>query len=54
MKTQSLYQVREYVGAQYSRQLGRKLRSRTDALRLVKRLKKQRREVFVAPIKVAA
>lgn len=53
-KLTSLYQVREYVGSEYSRQLGAKLRARSDALRIAKRLKRQGRTVFVAPIKVAA
>ena len=49
----NLYQVREFVGNQYSKQLGRRLRERTDALRVVRILKKQGREVFAAPLKVA-
>lgn len=53
-KTANLYQVREFVGVKYSKQLGRRLRVRTDALRLVRLLKKQGREVFAAPVRVAA
>lgn len=53
-KTRNLYQVREFIGAEYSKQLGRRLRERTDALRVARLLKKQGREVFVASIKVAA
>jgi len=53
-KTANLYQVREFVGVNYSKQLGRRLRVRTDALRLVRLLKKQGREVFAAPVRVAA
>ena len=49
----NLYQVREFVGNCYSKQLGRRLRERTDALRVVRILKKQGREVFAAPLKVA-
>jgi hypothetical protein len=53
-KTRSLYQVREFIGGDYSKQLGLRLRERTDALRLVRLLKKQGRDVFAAPMKVAA
>lgn len=53
-KARNLYQVREFIGNGYSKQLGRRLRERTDALRLVRLLKKQGREVFVAPMKVTA
>ncbi len=53
-KTRTAYQVREFIGASYSKQLGRRLRNRTDALRLVRILKKQGREVFAAPLRIAA
>lgn len=53
-KTTNLYQVREFIGNDYSKQLGRRLRVRTDALRLVRLLKKQGREVFASPVRVAA
>lgn len=53
-KTRNLYQVREFIGTEYSKQLGGRLRERTDAQRLVRLLKKQGRTVFAAPIKVAA
>lgn len=53
-KTRNLYQVREFIGTGYSKQLGRRLRERTDALRVVRLLKKQGRAVFAAPIKIAA
>ena len=53
-KIRNLYQVREFIGADYSKQLGRRLRERADALRLVRLMKKQGREVFAAPVKVAA
>jgi len=52
-KTRNLYQVREFIGNAYSKQLGRRLRERPDALRIVRLLKKQGREVFAAPLKVA-
>lgn len=48
------YEVREYVGSAFSRQLGRRLRTRTDALRIVRLLKKAGRTVFAAPMQVAA
>lgn len=53
-KTRSMYQVREFVGACYSKQLGRRLRSREDAARLVRILKKQGREVFASKMNIAA
>ena len=53
-KTRNLYEVREFVGNAYSQQLGRRLRERTDALRLVRILKKQGRDVFASPLRVAA
>jgi hypothetical protein len=47
MKTnRKLYQVREFIGNDYSKQLGYRLRERTDALRIVRILKKQGRTVF--------
>lgn len=46
------YEVREYVGAEYSRQLGRRLRTRSQAMSIVRILKKAGREVFAAPMKV--
>jgi hypothetical protein len=51
-KTTNLYQVREFTGNEYSKQLGRRLRVRADALRIVRLLKKQGREVFASPMKV--
>lgn len=53
MKTTNLYQVREFTGNEYSKQLGRRLRARTDALRLIRILKKQGREVFISPVRIA-
>jgi hypothetical protein len=53
-KTRTLYQVREFIGNDYSKQLGQKLRDRTVALRLVRLLKKQGRSVFAAPLRIAA
>ena len=53
-KMRNMYEVREFVGGEYSKALGRRLRERADALRLVRLLKKQGREVFASPVKVAA
>ena len=53
IKRRNMYEIREYVGNEYSKQLGRRLRTRTDALRVVRLLKKAGREVFAAPIQVA-
>lgn len=53
MKTKKLYQVREYVGNQYSKILGRRLRTRTDASRIVRLLKKAGREVFASPMTIS-
>ena len=54
MTTRNLYQIREFIGGDYSKQLGRRLRVRSAALRVVRILKKQGRDVFVAAVKVAA
>jgi len=56
MKTKqvSRYEVREFIGSSYSKQLGRRLRTREQAARIVRILKKAGREVFAAPLKVAA
>ena len=53
-KTRNMYEVREFVGNDYSKSLGRRLRFRTDAMRIVKILKKKGREVFASPIMVSA
>ena len=52
LKTVKLYEVREWVGASYSKQLGRHLRGRKHALRIAKRLKGRGRDVFVNPLAV--
>lgn len=52
-KTSSLYQVREFVGNSYSKQLGRRLRKRVDAGRIVRILEGQGRIVFAARVLVA-
>ncbi len=48
------YEVREFVGNEYSKQLGRRLRTREQASRIVRLLKKQGRTVFSSPLKIAA
>lgn len=48
------YQVREFNGNEYSKQLGRRLRTREEAGRIVRLLKKQGRSVFAASLKIAA
>lgn len=53
-KTRKLYEVREFIGNYYSKQIGRRLRERKDALRIVRLLKKQGREVFASPMSIAA
>lgn len=50
----AMYQVREFIGNEYSKQLGRRLRNRQDAGRVVKMLKKQGRQVFSAKMMIAA
>ena len=53
-KTTTRYEVREYTGNEYSKRLGQRLRTRTEASRVCKLLKKQGRSVFAAAMKVAA
>ncbi len=48
------YEVREFTGNEYSKQLGRRLRTREQAGRIVRLLKKQGRTVFAFPLKIAA
>jgi len=50
--TRKLYQVREYVGSCYSKQLGCKLRDKPAANRIAKALKKAGRTVFIAPVTI--
>lgn len=57
MKTVTRYEIREYQyeGAGFSRPMSSKLRDRTSASKLVKRLKKMgHKHAFASPIKVAA
>ena len=53
-KQMTRYEVREYVGSAFSKQLGRRLRTREQALRIVRILKKAGREAFVSPLRIAA
>lgn len=46
-KTVTLYEIREYVGNEYSKQLGSKLRTKQRVNRILKRLKHQKRELIV-------
>lgn len=50
MKT--LYQLREWVGNAYSVVLGRRLRDRKSAFKVAKRLRRAKRDVFLAPVRV--
>ncbi|MBG6289487.1 hypothetical protein I5I61_18695 [Pseudomonas nitroreducens] len=54
MKTVTLYEIREYKGTSYSTRMSNKLRDRSSATKLVKRLKKMGHDAFVASMKVAA
>jgi hypothetical protein len=53
-KTTTRYQVREFIGSEHSKQLGRRLRTRAEASRICKLLKKQGRTVYAAQMKIAA
>ena len=48
------YEIREWVGNSYSVALGRRLRTRQQASRIVKFLKAQKRSAFASPIKINA
>lgn len=48
------YEIREFTGNEYSKQLGRRLRTREQATRIVRLLKKTGRTVFASPLKIAA
>jgi len=53
IKTKTLYEVREYpTPTDYSVSLGRRLRTRKDAQRVTKILKKRGRDVFIVPWRV--
>jgi hypothetical protein len=48
-KKVTLYEIREYVGNEYSKQIGSKLRNKQRVNRILKRLKTQKRELIVIP-----
>jgi hypothetical protein len=52
MKKVTRYQIREYVGNDYSVILGRRLRTRKEASCSLKILKKQGRKVFASKMSV--
>ena len=49
----TLYEIREYVGNNYSKPLGNKLRNKTRIKRLLKRLNRQNRQFIVVSYKIA-
>lgn len=53
VKQVTRYQVREYIGSSFSRQLGRRLRAREQAARIARVLKSAGREVFLSPLRVS-
>lgn len=54
MKTVSLYEIREFFGNEYSKPVFRQIVERSRAAKIVKRLKKTGREVFMAKMEVRA
>lgn len=55
MKTVTLYEIRYWpTPTAYSKGMGRKLRTRKNAAKLVKRLKKAGYDVFSVPMRIAA
>ena len=50
----AMYQVREWVGNEYSKTLGSKLRVAVRAKNLIKRLRSRGRVVFLSKIMVGA
>ena len=48
------YEIREFTGNQYSKQIIHRLRTLEQAGRIIRLLKKQGRTVFMAPLKIAA
>lgn len=48
-KKVTLYEIREYVGNEYSKQIGFKLRTKKRVNRILRRLKHQNRELIVIP-----
>ena len=54
MKTINRYEIRSYNGNEYSKPMSAKLRTRQQATKLVRRLRKMGHDAFAAPMKVAA
>ena len=54
MKKTTLYNIRAFNNNEHSRSLGSRLRTRKNATKLVKRLKKLGLNAFAAPVKVTA
>lgn len=50
----TMYQVREWVGNEYSKTLGTKLRVASQAKKLIKRLRSRGRIVFLSKVMVCA
>ncbi len=54
MKKISLYAIREYIGNEYSKPVFRQIVDRSRASKIVKRMKKSGRNVFMAKMEVSA
>lgn len=54
MKTVTRYEIRAFTSNEYSKSLSVKLRDRSRANKIVKRLKKYGIKAFAVPMKIAA
>jgi hypothetical protein len=54
MKQVTRYEIRAFNGSEYSKPLSAKLRDRSRAIKLVKRLKSRGVIAFASPLKIAA
>lgn len=54
MKTVTRYEIRAFTGSEYSKPLSAKLRDRSRANKLVKRLKSLGVMAFASPLKIAS
>lgn len=54
MKKVARYEIREYIGNEYSKPVFRQIVERSRASKIVKRLKKSGRSVFMAKMEVYA
>lgn len=52
MSKKTLYEIREYIGSEYSRSLGRYLRPYRRAAKIARRFKKQGRNIVLIGMKV--